>query len=142
MKKLITVILILALAVPIAASADDQDPIIGCWYMCIDAKDSSQDVIDEGYLYEPTIFLFTPGGQILFQRTEFKESSGTVTDVTYIGKWSKKDDKYFVSIISVGENEALLYDNVLAACVLNPKQYILLQRMIPFDVYNGIYNLK
>lgn len=142
MKKLITVILILALAVPIAASAEDQDPIIGCWYMCLDAKDMSQDYIDEGYLYELLILVFTPGGQILCQKSEFKESSGTVSDINYVGKWNKNDNEYIISIISVGENVAILKDNILAACIFNSNQYVLLQKMHQFDVYNYIYNVQ
>ena len=142
MKKLITVILILALAVPIVASAGDQDPIIGCWYMYLDAKDMSQDYIDEGYLYELLILVFTPGGQILCQKSEFKESSGTVSDINYVGKWNKNDNEYIISIISVGENVAILKDNILAACIFNSNQYVLLQKMHQFDVYNYIYNVQ
>jgi len=142
MKRLITIVLILSLVVPAAALAEDPDPIVGCWYMCLDAKDTSQDFIDEGYLYSSMIVVFTPGGQILCQNTDFKESSGTAADVSYVGKWNKKDDKYIASIIAVGENEALFSDDILAICLFNSKQYIVLRRMTPFNIYNDIYNVK
>lgn len=142
MKRLIVVILILMLTLPAVVSADEQDPIIGCWYICIDANDAPQNLIDEGYIYSSMIFVFTPGGQILYQNIDFKESSGTSSDVTYIGKWNKKDNDYIVSIISVGENKALLSDNILAACIFNSKQYIVLRKMTSLNMYNDIYNVK
>lgn len=142
MKKLIAVFLLLVLIVPAAVSADEQDPIIGCWYICIDTNDTSKDIVDEGYVYSSMIFVFTPGGQILYQNADFKESSGTSSDVTYIGKWNKKDNDYIVSIVSVGENKALLSDNILAACIFNSKQYIILRKMTSLNMYNDIYNVK
>lgn len=140
MKKMLTIVLILTLAVPAAALADDQDPIVGCWYMCIAAKDLPGGIVDEEYIYSPMIFVFTPGGQILVQETDFTESSGTAGTVSNAGKWEKTEDgKYITSVIAIGENEAMLDSDILAACVLNSSTYVLLRRMIPFDIYNEMH---
>lgn len=142
MKKLIAVFLALLLIIPAAVSADEPDPIIGCWYMCVDAKDTSQDYIDKGYIYSVALAVFTPGGQILCQNIDFKESSGTAGNVTYVGKWNREGDKYITSIIAAGENEALLSGNALAVCLFNSKQYVVLRRMDMFSMYNDIYRVQ
>lgn len=139
MKKLLCVLLIAALLLPSAVLADDPDPIVGCWYACIDVKDLSKDLQEQGYLYAIFILVFCEDGSIMFSSSEYKSSSGTQSEPVYFGKWEKNGSEYKTSIIGNGENRAFYEDDLLYVCFLNQVQYHGLRKMTNMNMYYNIY---
>ena len=138
MKKLIILFLILSLILPAAVQAEEQDPIVGVWYCCIDSKDMSKELQDQGYVYGIMLFHFSEDGEIIFLEVDFKGSAGETTDPSYIGKWEKKGNEYQTSIISAGVDRAWFEDDLLYIS-LNKVQYHGLRKMTTIDMYYNIY---
>lgn len=139
MKKLLCVLLIAFLLLPSAVVADDPDPIVGCWYVCLDIKDATKELQEAGYLYGIFLLVFCEDGSIMSCSSEFKSSSGTQTEPTYVGKWEKNGSEYKTSIIGNGENRAFFEDDLLYVCFLNNVQYHGLRKMTKLNLYNNIY---
>ena len=137
MKKLLAVVLIIALALPALALAD-QDPIIGCWYMCVDVKDTSVDLIEQGYLFSVLLFHFTQNGEIYFQEIDFKNSTSEANEPSKLGKWERKDSGYTLSIIGVGVHDSSIENGQMYACIIGDRTYHLLRKMTFFNLYNEI----
>lgn len=134
MKRFFCLLFVLIIF-PFTVLSETIDPIVGCWYMFIDVNDTSQELIDSGYKYSAILLLFTEDNLILFNETDFTASSGESRTPQKMGKWEKDNDKYIVSIISVGINEAYLKDQILFACLFNKDQYCVLRKMEQFNVY-------
>lgn len=113
MKKLITLFLILALAVPAAAMAADRDPIVGCWYMLFDAHENPEM---SSYIPEAdkslSIYDFLESGTIMLLDLSEKDGYGTPT-YSAVGKWSREGGSYNYSIVGFGEGDAYIKDNSL-----------------------------
>ena len=139
MKKLLSLLLIISLLIPVFAFADDPDPIVGCWYVCLDTKDTTQEFVDQGYVFSTMVFAFTSDGSILAQSTDYKINSGESKGVYVIGKWEKSNGEYQTSVYAVGVNEAKVDSEMMAACLLSNGQYIILRRMVLFNPYTEIY---
>lgn len=100
MKKLLAVILILALILPAAALAD---LIEGIWYAYTELSD------DQGY--EMHIFRFDADGSFLSSTyTIDKQGVTKVKDYKLIGLWSNKDDHYYINIGLNGVQELTIED--------------------------------
>lgn len=138
MKRLLCLFLTLVFF-PFVSLADDPDPIVGCWYMFIDANDTSAEIIDQGLTYSAILVMFTLDGNILANEVDFLSTSGNTTNPTRIGKWEKDGNTYTSSIISVGINELFLDGDILGASLFRNDQYCLLRRMTPFNVYTEMY---
>lgn len=138
MKKLLCVLLIVALFLPSAVLADETDPIVGVWYICIDSADLASDLREQGYSYGVMLFFFTEKGEIISADVEFNGSSGAVTEPTYIGKWEKKGKEYQTSIISAGVDRAWFEDDLLYVS-FNKVQYHGFRKLTPIDLYYNIY---
>jgi len=106
MKKLITVVLILALFLPAAALADDTDPIVGAWYVYSGIVEDSQ------VYYEIYVFFFTDDGNVLSSKYDVsKEGKTDAKDYSVIGLWTKESGKYFVNIGFSGAQEIEIHNN-------------------------------
>ena len=131
MKKLITIILILALLLPAAALADD---IVGTWYMLYDktvvpemaATFDNCDLIVASYS-------FMPDGSIILTENDVKDGN---SDPHYgpAGKWEANGSEYTYSIIGLGSGRAVVKDGMIYL-TLNEKICIKLHRMEPFNPY-------
>lgn len=106
MRKLITIILILAMLLPAAALAEDPDPILGRWCMYWDTRPMNEQynngkpmmsflVLDYNlYLYEDNVLYFTSSS--MKKDGTFKEEWPA-----YEGFWlNKGDGKYSVKLLS------------------------------------------
>ena len=103
MKKLITLILILALFLPAAALAADPDPIVGGWYVSFDYRDSPyKDPSIEGKDYMFYILFFQDDGLISGVSGEHLTESGLTANAAGLGKWSNENGVYTASIIGLG----------------------------------------
>lgn len=103
MKKLLCLLLVLLL-VPLVSFADDQDPIVGIWYMC-------SDFVDEPDIYlEFYIFIFTSEGSIISSMYDLSDDgTTTMKDYHVLGAWTKDDDKYYINWCFKGAEE-LVFD--------------------------------
>ena len=109
MKKLIAVLLILAVLIPVTAIAE-RDPIVGTWYIYSGIVDDSE--LREQAYFELSLFHFTEDGNI-FSSTYDVSDKGitTVKDYKVIGLWTVKDGKYFVNIWMTGAKEVEIEAN-------------------------------
>lgn len=113
MKKLVTLFLILALAVPAAAMAADRDPIVGCWYILIDSQENPEmSSYISGVDKAISIYDFLDNGIIMMLDLSVKDGQGTPTYYS-AGRWSKEGDTYNYSIIGFGEGDAFIKDRDL-----------------------------
>ena len=105
MKKLITIILILALLLPAAALADP-DPIVGCWYVSINQDDMKPEGRIPGISYEVRVLYFDETGIIKQGTFGFGNSYGLSEsrDPLQVGSWSKNDNGKYTTV----------YDNIVA----------------------------
>ena len=127
MKKLLAIILILALLLPAAAMAA-MDPIVGVWYI----------MLDYGEYPDPS----TEGKDIMFYVLLF-DSKNVISAVTYernkdgtmaaqaanMGTWSKNDDgTYTTNMIGAGTLKAVMNGDRLEVQMLE-KIWYSMQRM-------------
>jgi hypothetical protein len=113
MKKLITVFMILALVLPATASASDQDPIIGGWYIMFDYREIPTMPETEGKMYMLYIMLFEKDGSIYGITSERGETLGLSAMGSAIGTWSKDNNIYTVNIVGVGTSNPTIEDDRL-----------------------------
>ena len=106
MKKLFIAVLILVLALPVLACAD-QDYIIGSWYVCSGFMEDDAEYIEIDMIH------FTPDGNIIGNRYTLT-SSGVTTckDYSVIGLWTKENDRYYINMGS-GPEEIVLESNTM-----------------------------
>ena len=96
MKKLITVLLILAM-LPAAAFADE---IVGLWY-------AYTETADQGY--EMYLFRFDDDGSFFSSTYKIdKQGITTAKDYKQIGVWTNKDDHFYVNIGFNGAQEVTM----------------------------------
>ena len=137
MKKLLAVVLILALLLPVAALADDTaDPIIGHWYLLFDKNVSPElasNFQDNDYIF--MIFSFLSDGTILQSEIDIKDKTGNPYSGS-AGKWERSGYDYSYSIIALGSGKALLEGDSLLLQMQNSTIYLKLHKLIPLDAYN------
>lgn len=107
MKKLLAVVLILALALPALALAD-QDDIVGTWYFYSGLAD------DPVLYFEIDTIHFSPEGNIFSSRYTVS-SSGVTTckDYNIIGFWTKEDGHYYINLGLNGAEEIDIENNTV-----------------------------
>lgn len=130
MKKLIAVFLLLVLIVPAAVSADEQDPIIGCWYMYYVSSDYAFSSNNEDMI---ALFILSDNHVIKNINLTFKED-GTIEKKEFIaGQWSKEEETYFFSIIEDGTKEVFLNENTLTFNLFGVSYTT--NRMLHYDLF-------
>ena len=113
MKKLITIILILALLLPAAAgSIGNNDRIVGYWYMFLDGTYYPEVAVNYGgYDYALSAYFFSPNGTISLLENDIKDGAATPT-FTSCGKWEKSGfNKYSAQILGLGDCSIDIEDN-------------------------------
>ena len=111
MKKLIAIILILAMLLPAVALAE-RDPIVGTWYVYTGIVEEPE--LKSKAYFEISLFSFTDDG-IVFTSTYDVSEKGitTVNDYQMIGLWTNKDGKYYVNVGMKGAKEITVEENSL-----------------------------
>ena len=135
MKKLITIILILAVLLPAAALAEDYSPV-GAWYMCYSkaATPEMASNFGEEYDYVLDIFFFMDDGIVL--EAEFGIANRTSNPSFHAaGKWEKTDDGYTFSITTFGTGKMKVEQNNIHLQVGGGATYLKLRKMYTFDPY-------
>lgn len=117
MKKLITIVLILAMLASIFSAAAEitdeeyKDPIVGYWYILFNKEDlpeSMQKELDKGYytssmISEITIYRITEDGKIFQIYGHFEGGYADAHGGNICGTWFKNDEsEYVATIVSKG----------------------------------------
>ena len=119
MKKLITIILILALFLPAAALAADPDPIIGCWYFVVDVnmfpKHKQAQFLNNVHIrdtkMEAYIFWFTEEGEIYQSITKFRTKQSESEGANIVGTWTKLDNGKYNVVLDSQISKTSITDN-------------------------------
>ena len=110
MKKLVAVILLLALIVPAAALAD-RDPIVGSYYSVFDYTLYPEMATSSGgFDIMLMILTFYEDGTIMSTENDIVGKTGT-QHFGALGKWEKTDTGYNISLIGLGEGEIIIEEN-------------------------------
>ncbi|MBO7711764.1 MAG: hypothetical protein J6S50_03105 [Oscillospiraceae bacterium] len=129
MKKLLTIILILALAVPALALAEETDPIVGAWYVIFNYKELPPQPAIEEKDYVVNVFVFEPSGALTFFALDAKKDNTREAYADISGKWTKKDDKYTYSGIGIGNNLGLELDGDIIKVQITDNIWYVMHRM-------------
>ena len=138
MKKLVTIILILALLLPAAAGAlGKNDRIVGFWYMFMDGTYYPEVAASYGgYDYALSAYFFSPDGTISLLENDIKDGVATPTFMS-CGKWEKSGfNKYSAQILGIGDCTIDIEDNGnMYLTLLSTKMKVHLRLMIYADPY-------
>ena len=134
MKKLLAIILILAILLPAAVLAET-DPIVGYWYSFFDMKAYPELVASIGdYDHVIAMYYFDESGVICLLENDVKNSRSTPTYAAG-GKWEKSAYGYNASIIGIGETTVTIRDENLLIKVPNSFLSIKLRKIVTFNPY-------
>jgi len=113
MKRLIAIVLILALAVPAAVAAEN-DPIVGGWYIMLDYNHMPyDDTLADGKNYMIYTLFFEESGTISGFSGESIQGTGFYGYGSTLGTWLKNGDGYTVNIIGIGISNSTIENDRL-----------------------------
>ena len=110
MKKLVTVLLILALLLPAAALADE---IVNSWYI-VYSKEAVPEMASAFQDYDliVAVYSFMPDGSVMQSENDIK--GGTANPhCGPVGKWEANGSEYTYSILGLGSGRAFIKDGLL-----------------------------
>jgi len=137
MKKLLAIILLIAVLLPAAALADP-DPIVGSWYLCYDKLEAPEMAYTfEGYDKVIVIYNYTEEGYISVLEGDINGMSCSPVFYT-AGKWEKTDTGYKCSIIGSGEINLILEGDYLFSQIPDSVGYMTMRRIIPLNPYKDV----
>ena len=140
MKKLLALILILTVMSSASLADSSLRDITGSWYFYY-SKDKNPEFssIYNDSDYVAFIITCCDDGTVLLSEFDIKDKQITPT-CTPAGKWEKAESGYQVSIVGLGEGEAVALGDYLYVQVTDnsdtSKGYIRLHRLVPLDPYN------
>jgi hypothetical protein len=141
MKKIITIILILALIIPTVSMAVSRDRIIGYWYMNVDNDYYPEFMANYGDFDSAfSAYYFTKSGRVMLLENDVKDDSGTPSFLS-VGTWEKvknKMDTFSCQIIGIGEGTIVIKDNESMELTNSQKTTFRLWRMRIFNPYSDI----
>ena len=137
MKKLIAIILILVMLVP-AALAEEQDPIVGLWYVTFDYSAYPGDMTEIGdRSFMIYIVKFDDNGSVTVISAEADKSGSIQAQGAKMGTWARNGDIYDVNILGIGSNKAELSDGSLLLQMTENVWYAM-RPMVIGDWYSDI----
>lgn len=140
MKKLLAIILILAMLLPSAVLAADPDQIVGYWYFYLDGNKYPELMKNLGD-YDSLIdmYYFAEDGTVMVLENAMKDTSGT-PKFTSQGKWEKILFGYNFSIIGLGDGKVTVKDDSMELTLPNYNGLKMrLRKIIQFDPYSDYF---
>lgn len=140
MKKLFIFLLILAMVPVVALGEEQQDPIVGSWYMYYDIN-ATPEIKDTfpNYVFMFGVYTFQSDSLIMLTENDISPDGEYHSVHSQIGKWSKTDDGYSYSMIGFGESTCRFEKEDLLLKIetedSNTKSYMRLHRLLPFNPY-------
>ena len=122
MKKLIAIIMIIALLLPATVLADNPDPIVGAWYIMLNYNDMPYEDKSgsEGKNYMIYVMIFEDTGAISGISGESLQGIGFYGSGTPIGTWVNAGGKYTASVTGIGViNPAIEGDRLIVQMTTN-----------------------
>lgn len=141
MKKLIAVILILVILLPAAVLAEERDPIVGIWYLCVDVTlypELSGAYNGKDLLFD--IYNFMPDGPVMAAGLEQTGQKGE-TSFQPTGRWEKEEDHYLLKVLNYGNTIIYVKGDLLYLKLTTADgsdSYLIMHRAIPMDPYSDI----
>jgi len=134
MKKLITIILILALILPAAALAADHSPV-GVWYMCYSKAATPEFASNFGEEndYALEILFLTEDGTVLKLVHDVAGKTGNPS-FGAAGKWEKTSDGFTFAIAGFGSGKMKVEENNIYLQI-SEHNYLKLRKMYFYDPY-------
>lgn len=143
MKKLFSLILILALICPVCALADDVDPVVGVWYADLEFEDAPSFDGSQDYVSAILLLFVKSDGEIGFFELDFNKGGHEEIGPDNFGKWEKTgNNTYKFSIMGVGEYPAYIKNGDLHAVILVKDCYYILHKMDRYNWYNDAYYIR
>ncbi len=136
MKKLLVLFLILAMVPAIAFG--ETDPIVGAWYLFIDATAFPE--------YKPTltttdylvgVYIFKEDGTIATIETDLIDNDFPDNIMNTSGTWSNENGVYSCRILSLGTCELYLENDELHIS-RGEGYYILMRKLVPYNIYKDV----
>lgn len=137
MKKLLSLLLVLALLLPAASALCDDDPIVGAWYVMFDYKtypDQSSVVGKDRMIY---ILFFEPDGTIIGMTMDKPVTGDADLQYDVLGTWTNSSGSYSLSIIGMGTSGAQFSGDRLEVQMMSNVWYSM-QRMNMSDWYTDL----
>ena len=146
MKKLLALILILALALPALALATPSELIIGCWYMLVDNDWYPEMMKNLGdYDYTISVYIFSGDGNIYVMEGDIKDGAAEPF-FHACGTWEKANGtgQYTYRIIGLGEGSVRVEEGGHMYMLIPDSQLSMhMRKMIPFNPYTDyIYEVS
>lgn len=139
MKKLLAVILAIAMILPAAALAEEKDPIIGAWYVSIDMNEYPEMKSYYGNADSVMFIYFFSEDNLIREAAIYITNGEGTQQFNTLGRWEKAEPDYLVSLLGVGENTAYIdEDDCLIIGIGNANAfdiYMRLYHIIGFDMY-------
>ena len=139
MKKLIVFALIIVMAVPACALAEEHETIIGPWYMYANFEKYPEiNTTSEEVDSELLILYFLPSRTIMALSLDINNGKGT-PQYTVAGRWANNNGIYSLSFIGSGTGEAYIKDGELFAQLFGQQtSYVLLRKITDFNPYEDV----
>ena len=138
MKKLIAVVLILALLLPAGALASSNDLIIGFWYLLVDNGRYPELMKNYGdFDYVLSAYLFSEDGNIYLLESDIKDGAATPI-FSCCGTWEIAQGirKYSYQMMGLGQGSIRLEEGGdMYISVQNDSFSLHLRMMFPFNPY-------
>jgi hypothetical protein len=138
MKKLLAIAMILALFLPACVVAEEQDPVVGFWYIVV-LKDNYTEEVQKQMEKNPftsrdlanvRIYYFMENGEIYSTSSTFEAKRSNASGGGIAGSWSKLDDgRYMVTLVSRGSGPAIFEDDKMYVVYNSDKEYFALRRL-------------
>ena len=136
MKKLVAVVLLLAMIAP-AAALSERDPVVGSYYTIQDYS-LYPEMASTGGGVDMIIMVLTfyEDGTIMMTENDITGKDGKQV-FSALGKWTKTNTSYNVSLIGWGEGDLIIEEN----SVLIPVQemgHLRMHKMEPMNPYKDL----
>ena len=132
---IITAVLILAAA---PALGEETDPIVGCWYIAIQATADLPITGFDDYSYSVIVLVLDDEGRVYEHETDYHKGEVDPMGPNQIGIWKKSDDGYTISAVGVGQYPAYLDGDRLYAATIIPNAWYCFRRMENFNFYTEV----
>ena len=134
MKKLLAIILLVAVLLPVIALADP-DPIVGCWYIHYDKSVTPELAVNfQDYDRIIAVYCFFEDGTIACLECDVIAGNSTPT-YGGAGKWEKNGTEYSYSILGFGSGRCFIREGSLYLGLSNNAVYLMVRKLEPMNPY-------
>ena len=147
MKRMMSLLLVVLMSINALSFAEDKDPIVGCWYVLLDAKSFPEEDQKkfsqswETYRTQLEFYLlrFTEHGEIFEITGVFEEYQTDAEGHPIVGTWIKDSNgSYRTTIVGGDTGPAYLDGDKLVLLYMRGVPMFTFRRMATFDLANDV----